>query len=483
MDNITLSSDPGLCPGPLCPLKPNGFKTLGVPIDGGVNMVGEEVNPFTNQLETMLMGSVYPNHPNQSLRWPEIITILQETNRRSYLGTAAKVSLISVYALLITVGILGNLIVAFVIGHRPELRTARNVYIINLTVSDVSMCLVCMPFTMVSLLHKNWAMGNFICKLVPVLQCTNILVSTATIVAIAADRYLTIVCVQRNKNARVYVPWSVAAIWLVSLVFPLPLFAYYFVEDVTFKDYLLYRRCVEKWSSPVVKYAWNITLIVIQYIIPILVLSFVHGRIQNYLSSHQMSQRDARRAQREIERNRRTTILLTSIAAAFAVCWLPWHVVNLLADFNYVAFFQEPEYFYVVFGSCHAIAMSSACINPVLYGWLNTNLREELMQVIPKLLRKTWCPLRGRGSEGGTTMGRTVVESVSLLVYRPRNGALNDSPEDPSPKEVVSQEKNSNNPKSKGSLAKGGFELRRRFKPGGQLTGMHIKFTSLQADE
>ena len=155
-----------------------------------------------------------------------------------------------------------------------------------------------------------------------------------------------------------------------------------------FKDYLLYKRCVESWSSPVIKYAWNITLIIMQYIIPILVLSFVHGRIQNYLSSHQMSQRDARRAQREIERNRRTTILLTSIAVTFAICWLPWHVVNLLADFNYVRFFQEPEYFYVVFGSCHAIAMSSACINPVLYGWFNTNLREELMQVIPKLLRK-----------------------------------------------------------------------------------------------
>nr|XP_053639900.1 neuropeptide Y receptor type 6-like [Cherax quadricarinatus]XP_053639902.1 neuropeptide Y receptor type 6-like [Cherax quadricarinatus]XP_053639903.1 neuropeptide Y receptor type 6-like [Cherax quadricarinatus]XP_053639904.1 neuropeptide Y receptor type 6-like [Cherax quadricarinatus] len=418
MENISFTLEPELCTGVMCPLQPDEYKALEGHVVPGTT-IGEEVNPFTDQLESFLMSSVLPTGANQTLHWQEIVNILQETNQKSYLGTAAKVSLITIYSLLITVGILGNLIVAFVIGHRPELRTARNVYIVNLTVSDVSMCLVCMPFTLVGLLHKNWSLGNLICKLVPVLQCTNILVSTATIVAIAADRYLTIVCVKRSKDPRAYIPWSVAAIWLVSLVFPLPLFAYYFVKKVQIKDYLLYEKCMESWSSPVVKYTWNITLIVMQYIIPILVLSFVHGRIHNYLSSHKMSQRDARRAQREIERNRRTTILLTSIAVTFAICWLPWHVVNLLADFNYAGF-QEPEYFYMVFGSCHAVAMSSACINPILYGWLNTNLRKEMTQALPILLRKTSCPVRRSGNTlSSVSAKRPTVESVSLLVHRP----------------------------------------------------------------
>ncbi|XP_037794939.1 neuropeptide Y receptor type 6-like [Penaeus monodon] len=415
MENISFTPEPGLCSGSLCPFQSNEFKMLGGRVDPGTSL-DDEMN---DQLESFLKSSVLPTGANQTLSWSVIMSILQETNQKSYLGTTAKVSLIIVYTLLITVGILGNLIVAFVIGHRPELRTARNVYIVNLTVSDVSMCLVCMPFTLVNLLHKKWSLGNFICKLVPVLQCTNILVSTATIVAIAADRYLTIVCVQRNRDARAYVPWSVAAIWVVSLLFPLPLFAYYFVDRVEIKDYILIERCVESWSSPVVKYAWNMTLIIMQYIIPIVVLSFVHGRIQKYLSTHQMSQRDARRAQREIERNRRTTVLLTSIAVTFAICWLPWHVVNLLADFNYPGF-SEPEYFYMVFGSCHAVAMSSACINPVLYGWLNTNLRQELTQVIPKLLRKASCPFRQTDESGSPVVGVPVVESVSLLVYKPK---------------------------------------------------------------
>ncbi|XP_050701808.1 neuropeptide F receptor-like [Eriocheir sinensis] len=314
-----------------------------------------------------------------SVDWKTIL----ERSQQNYLGTAARASLITVYALLITAGILGNLILAAAIMRRPELRReAHNVYIINLTVSDVSLCVVCMPFTLLGLLHSNYTLGNFICKLVPMLQCTNILVSTATIVAIAADRYFTIVRVTGNSRARARVPWSVAAIWLVSLAFTLPLFAYYYVTQVMLGGLLLYEKCVETWPSPMVKYSWTIALIVMQYVIPILVLSFVHGRIHKYLSTHALSQRDPRRAQREIERNRRTTLLLTSVAAAFAVCWLPWHVVNLLADFNYAGFVRAPEYFFVVFGSCHAIAMSSACTNPVLYGWLNTTLRNELSALL-----------------------------------------------------------------------------------------------------
>uniref|UniRef100_A0A0P4WCN1 G-protein coupled receptors family 1 profile domain-containing protein n=1 Tax=Scylla olivacea TaxID=85551 RepID=A0A0P4WCN1_SCYOL len=353
--------------------------------------------------------------------------IILETSQQNYLGTGARAALITVYALLMTGGILGNLILAAVISRRPELRREpHNVYIINLTVSDVSLCVVCMPFTLLGLLHSHYTLGDIICKLVPMLQCTNILVSTATIVAIAADRYFTIVRVTGNSRGRARVPWSVAAIWLVSLAFTLPLFAYYYVKRVMFRELLLYEKCVETWPSPVVKYSWTIALIIMQYVIPILVLSIVHGRIHNYLSSHAMNQRDPRRAQRDIERNRRTTMLLTSVAATFAVCWLPWHVVNLLADFNYAGFvkvrlylhpgthirthkqtitsfpsplhltppplLQAPEYFYVVFGSCHAIAMSSACTNPVLYGWLNTTLRNELSALLT-FVRVSFYPL------------------------------------------------------------------------------------------
>ncbi|KAJ4430938.1 hypothetical protein ANN_19531 [Periplaneta americana] len=49
----------------------------------------------------------------------------------------------------------------------------------------------------------------------------------------------------------------------------------------------------------------------------------VHARIASYLHAHATTQKDSRRAKKELERNRRTTLLLTGIAVLFAVSWLP----------------------------------------------------------------------------------------------------------------------------------------------------------------
>jgi len=61
--------------------------------------------------------------------------------------------------------------------------------------------------------------------------------------------------------------------------------------------------------------------------LPVHLLSFrlfqVHARIASYLHAHATTQRDSRRARKELERNRRTTLLLTGIAVLFAVSWLP----------------------------------------------------------------------------------------------------------------------------------------------------------------
>ncbi|XP_076043058.1 neuropeptide Y receptor type 2-like [Oratosquilla oratoria] len=333
-----------------------------------------------------------------------------------YLDNSTEIVFIMCYVCLVFVGVVGNLMVGWVIWRKKAMRTPRNLYIINLTVSDLSMCLVCMPFTLVSLLYKDWALGGFICKLIPVLQCTNILVSTATIVAIAADRYVTIVRVGRSDRNRFHVAASVTAIWTASILFTLPLYFYYLVEQVTLVDILLYTRCVELWPSRIVKDIWTIMLLVTHYVIPMVVLSVVHAKIRRYLECHMMSQHDARRAQREIERNRKTTILLSTIAIAFAVSWLPWHVVNLMADFHYSGF-HNPRYLYTVFGACHIIAMSSACTNPILYGWHNTNLRRELLDFLPRFMKKLGWAFPESWRAAGESPTRPA-ESVTLLVFQ-----------------------------------------------------------------
>ena len=54
------------------------------------------------------------------------------------------------FSVLVTVGSLGNLLVLTTILRSSEMRTARNVLIGNLALSDLCLCVVTMPLTLVS---------------------------------------------------------------------------------------------------------------------------------------------------------------------------------------------------------------------------------------------------------------------------------------------------------------------------------------------
>ena len=75
----------------------------------------------------------------------------------------------------------------------------------------------------------------------------------------------------------------------------------------------------------------------------------------------------------EAKRHRKNSTLLMAIAVMFALCWFPLTLLNLLADFNYTIFMFKN--FLMAFAVAHILAMISACLNPIMYGWFNSNFR------------------------------------------------------------------------------------------------------------
>ncbi|GLH06576.1 Neuropeptide F receptor [Gryllus bimaculatus] len=98
--------------------------------------------------------------------------------------------LIAAYCLLILVGAAGNSLVVCVVVRKRSMRTARNMFIVNLAVSDLLLCLITMPFTLMEIITKYWPLGrhDFVCKMVGTLQATSIFVSSVSNTAIALDR-------------------------------------------------------------------------------------------------------------------------------------------------------------------------------------------------------------------------------------------------------------------------------------------------------
>ncbi|XP_054258645.1 neuropeptide Y receptor type 2-like [Macrosteles quadrilineatus] len=354
--------------------------------------IGEDGEDYSDSEDAFnLSTSVF----NFSLK--EALQILQEHRQsRRILRPDAEIVLIVFYSVLITSGVVSNALLCFVVARQCSRRTMsnsgptpRNLYIVNLAIADLGLCLLVMPFTLISLLRTEWTLGVFLCKMVPVAQGTNITVSAGTISAIALDRYYTIVRSPRGQvcqMATCSVAVTITLLWTFSVLVMVPLVLYQDVEVIKIGGLVMYEVCVERWPTPLIQCIYTLSLSVLQFLVPVLVLTIIHTKISAYLSVHLISppgprQSICKRAKREFRRNRRTMIILSCIAIVYALSWLPMTAFTVVMELNPHAL-TSPQTIYLVFSVCHLVAMSSTVTNPLLYGWLNTNFRRELGSVL-----------------------------------------------------------------------------------------------------
>ncbi|CAG2160796.1 unnamed protein product [Oppiella nova] len=86
-----------------------------------------------------------------------------------------KVFFYCVYILIFVLGIAGNALVCYVVIRNSTMHTVTNMFITNLALSDVLLCLFAVPFTPLYLLtYKEWVFGTALCHLVPFVQGSNI---------------------------------------------------------------------------------------------------------------------------------------------------------------------------------------------------------------------------------------------------------------------------------------------------------------------
>ncbi len=69
------------------------------------------------------------------------------------------------YVLVFLFGFSGNLFVIFVIFKNPEMSTATNIFLVNLSVADLLVLVVCLPIGLIELYSMDeWLLGDFMCE-------------------------------------------------------------------------------------------------------------------------------------------------------------------------------------------------------------------------------------------------------------------------------------------------------------------------------
>ncbi|CAF0819782.1 unnamed protein product [Brachionus calyciflorus] len=319
-----------------------------------------------------------------------------------------------IFGLIFLFGILSNFFIVFSFYRSKHLRTYRNIFIVNLAISDILLCSICGPLTLFRCIDLNWKLGRILCKLGPGLQTANVLVSTLSITAIAVDRWNIIVNSGKNaKNYNLY--FCIFIIWTVSFLISIPSFIIIDEKIIRIKQTkeVLYKLCEETWHNHNSKYFFGTLLIFFQYILPVVIVGSTNYKICSFLHLNvpkMFRKRDKKRGntdsdyreQNKEERSRglllsRTSFFIEKIVRnqerfsrskkilfvvffTFSVCWFPVALCNLFLDFS-DSYFINGSKIAVILLFANVIALSSTSLNPIIYGLMNKNFKQEFSRI------------------------------------------------------------------------------------------------------
>lgn len=77
---------------------------------------------------------------------------------------------IPLYAAILLLAVIGNALVILTLVQNRRMRTITNVFLLNLAVSDILLGVLCMPFTLIGSLLRDFVFGEIMCKFLPYLQ-------------------------------------------------------------------------------------------------------------------------------------------------------------------------------------------------------------------------------------------------------------------------------------------------------------------------
>ncbi|NWI10179.1 NPY5R protein, partial [Crypturellus soui] len=196
--------------------------------------------------------------------------------------------LIGLYTFISLAGFMGNLFILMALMKRKQ-KTTINILIGNLAFSDLLVVLFCSPFTLTSVLLDQWMFGTLMCHVMPFLQCASVLVSTLMLMSIAVVRYRMIKHpLSSNLTAKQgYV--LIATIWALGCTICSPLPFFHRVVDLseTLNLEALVGRflCIESWPSDSYRIAFTISLLLMQYILPLVCLTASHTSVCRSIGS------------------------------------------------------------------------------------------------------------------------------------------------------------------------------------------------------
>ncbi|KAM9808162.1 relaxin-3 receptor 1 [Neosynchiropus ocellatus] len=281
-----------------------------------------------------------------------------------------------VYSVVCAAGLLGNLLVFFLMKVRRgrKKRSSINLFILNLAVTDFQFVLT-LPFWAVdTALDFSWPFGHAMCKIILSVTVMNMYASVFFLTAMSVTRYWSVASALKDRTRRRVCPvrWVIAGLWVFATVATLPTAIFSTVKSVAGE-----RLCLmgfpdgQSWLA-----LYHLQKILVAFVFPMLIVSVCYLLLLRFVRLRSMVNNN------QVKRRSRVTRSVTIVVLSFFICWMPNHAITLwgvLVKFNVI---NWDKTYYMVHTYIHPVtvclAHTNSCLNPVLYCLMRREFRKKM---------------------------------------------------------------------------------------------------------
>ncbi|KAK2867689.1 hypothetical protein Q8A67_025806 [Cirrhinus molitorella] len=236
-----------------------------------------------------------------------------------------------VYSVVCAVGLVGNLLVFFLMKVRQgRKKSTINYFIMNLAVTDFQFVLT-LPFWAVdTALDFTWPFGHVMCKVVVTVTVMNVYASVFFLTAMSVTRYWSVASAlkDRTRNKRCSVKLVSALLWLLATVASVPTAIFSTVSSISGVKLCLMRfPNGQHWHA-----LYHLQKILVAFVFPMLITVVCYLLLLRLIRLRSMNNNLPKRRSR-------VTKSVTIVVLSFFICWLPNHAITfwgVLVKFNVI---------------------------------------------------------------------------------------------------------------------------------------------------
>ncbi|XP_040898746.1 leukotriene B4 receptor 1-like [Toxotes jaculatrix] len=263
------------------------------------------------------------------------------------------------------IGAPGNLLVIWTILRHVKQRSHPVEIILHLAAADL-LVLITLPLWIYSLVH-TWVFGQATCNIVVYIIIVCMFGSIFLITLMSVERFLAIChpfVMMRRKTTSV-MRRCLVLLWLLAVLLGVPVLLTQPLDETDESE-----QCfIREFSSVTQGIVFLCLETVMGFAVPFSILSICYCLVAAQIRKMNYSTKQ------------KSMALVHAVVIAFTLCWLPYHVINIVDLVCILGLGEEhgclPES--IVFSS-GALVFISSSVNPVLYVFFSRNLQQSLEQ-------------------------------------------------------------------------------------------------------